>query len=115
MEGDRGTNIQHPETDLESLPLEELFGEGAIVAVGGVFEAEVVVDLQEGLVLPEFAEEPAAVGTISKETGGRPAYRVTRDSCGQGTVGGPRGFGVRLPPTGDVVVGEKLVGAGVPA
>ena len=40
---------------LVGLPLGELLGEGAGLAVGEVFEAEVLVKLQEGLVLPADA------------------------------------------------------------
>ncbi len=38
------------------LPLPKLFREGAVLAIGEVVEAEVLVDLEEGLVLPGFFE-----------------------------------------------------------
>lgn len=34
-----------------SLPLHELFREGALLAVGDIFEAEILVDLQKSLLL----------------------------------------------------------------
>ena len=39
-----------------SAPLGELFGEGAFVAIGKILEAEVVVDLEHGLVVGGFLQ-----------------------------------------------------------
>lgn len=49
------------------LPSEELFGKGALFAIGVVSKAEVLVELQECLLLPGLFEERGPFGTIAKE------------------------------------------------
>ena len=94
------------------LPLGELFGEGAVFAVGDVLEAEVLVDLEEGLLLPEFFVEGSLVPAPTEEAGGGAADGVAGGAAGELEEGLPGGGGVGEGPTGDVIVAEEFVGAG---
>lgn len=51
-------------------PLRELFGEGAFFAVGEIFQAEVVIELEKGLLVGEAAHERGCGFFISEEADG---------------------------------------------
>ena len=96
-------------------PFQQLFGKRTRAALGGIFEAEIVVDLEEGLVLPEFFEELAAVGACPEQAGGGAFDGVIGGAGRELAVGGPGAIGRRAPETGDIVISEKLIDAGLAA
>lgn len=74
-----------------------LLGHGAGGAGGVVGEAEVFVDLEEGLLLPEFAGEAGLIGVAAEEAEGGAAGFFVVDGGGELAEGVP----------GGVVVGEE--------
>ena len=59
-----------------------LFRHGALGAVGVVGEAEVVINLEEGLLLPEFAGELGKVRVSCEEAEGGAAGLFVVQRCG---------------------------------
>ena len=89
----------------------ELFGEGAVGAVAGVVEAEVVVDLEHRLVVGERAEEVGAGRRVRRRGAGR---RAGPCRCGPGRAARgsrPRRRRVLAQGERDEVVGEQFEGA----
>lgn len=69
----------------------ELFGEGAVLTIRGVLEAEVLVDLEESLVLPGFFEEMLDVLPFAEEADGGFVDFFVGGGCGEILVGLPSG------------------------
>jgi hypothetical protein len=91
-----------------------LLGEGTVVAVAGILEAEVVVDLDQGLMVPELFEELILIDSRAEEPSGGAADGVTGGAGREFLKLNPSRLGVGVEPTGEGVVGEELVGAGPP-
>ena len=92
-------------------PSEKLFWEGALFAVAMVFEAEVLVNLKEGLVVPGFFEENFFLGAIAKEAVGSTFHSLGGASAHKFGVIGPVRFRVVGQSERVEDIGEKVLGA----
>ncbi len=101
-----------PEEDLFKRLFEmcELLGKGAVGAIAFVFEAEIVVNLEEGLVLPGFFELRFGLGGLAEEAFAGAFDFLVRAAAGDFLVGGPFG-GIFLEAERVEDVDEKVVEA----
>lgn len=78
----------------EGLPSEKLFGKGALVAIGVVLQAEVLVNLEESLLMPCFFQEEVLFFAVAKESVGGSFDAFGWGASREVGVGGPILFGV---------------------
>ena len=86
-----------------------MFWKGAFFAIGVIFETEVLVDLEEGLVVPGFFEEAGFLWSVAEET-----ISGALDSLGGGTAGefgvvGPMEIGILCETMGMENIGKKVL------
>ena len=95
----------------ESRPVFEALGEGAVGARRVVFEAEVLVDLEEALMVEELAIEAFLEGGVAEQTKHGAADFLVVEEGGQFEVFGPEACALG-DEEGVDDIGEHLVDAG---
>ena len=92
------------------LPSEQLLWEGAILAIGVVLEAEILIDLEEGLMVPGLLKKVGFLWAVTKETIARALDPIRGRASGQFGIVWPMTLRILGQAQGVQGVGEKVTG-----